>query len=225
MLSSAETIDVIAETLQAHQVPAIVLDPVMVSTSGAQLLPEKAVKVLRTKLLPITTILTPNIPEAQLLLKDSGVEAPEPADLPGLIELAKKVCAMGPKAVLLKGGHLPLTKDLKTTQDPKDAITVIDILYDSVTEETVLFDTEYLSSKNTHGTGCSLASAIAANLAMGKDMARAVRGAVRFVEAGIKTSVDLGKGSGPINHFHSIYTMPFAPSVTLVFTLMHGMIC
>lgn len=215
MLSSAETIDVIAETLQTHQVPAIVLDPVMVSTSGAQLLPEKAVKELRTKLLPITTILTPNIPEAQLLLKDSGVEAPEPADLPGLIELAKQICAMGPKAVLLKGGHLPLTKDLKTTQNPKDATAVIDILYDSVKGETALFETEYLTSKNTHGTGCSLASAIAANLALGKDMARAVRSAVRFVEAGIKSSVDLGKGSGPINHFHSIYTMPFAPLVTL----------
>ncbi|KAJ6103623.1 Phosphomethylpyrimidine kinase type-1 [Penicillium sp. IBT 16267x] len=211
MLSSAETIGVIAETLQAHQVPAIVLDPVMVSTSGAQLLPEKAVKVLRTELLPITTILTPNIPEALLLLKDFGVEAPEPADLPGLIKLAKQICAMGPKAVLLKGGHLPLTKDLKTTQNPKDAITVIDILYDSVTGETSLFDTEYLISKNTHGTGCSLASAIAANLAMGKGMVRAVRNAVRYVEAGIKTSLDLGRGSGPINHFHSIYTMPFAP--------------
>lgn len=185
----------------------------MVSTSGSQLLPENAVKELRTKLLPITTILTPNIPEAQLLLKDSGVDAPEPSDLAGLIELSKKISALGPKAVLLKGGHLPLTKDHKIAHNPKDATTVIDILYDSATDETQLFDTEFLVSKNTHGTGCSLASAIAANLAMGKDMSRAVRNAVRFVEAGIKTSVDLGKGSGPINHFHSIYTMPFAPSV------------
>ncbi|KAJ5087518.1 heme oxygenase-like multi-helical [Penicillium angulare] len=211
MLSSAETIDVIAETLQAHRVPSIVLDPVMVSTSGSQLLPEKAVKELRTKLLPLTTILTPNIPEAQLLLKDSGIDASEPSDLAGLIDLAKKISAMGPKAVLLKGGHLPLTKDHKIAKTPEDATIVIDILYDSVTDETQLFDTEFLVSKNTHGTGCSLASAIAANLAMGKDMSRAVRNAVRFVEAGIKTSSDLGKGSGPINHFHSIYTMPFAP--------------
>lgn len=185
----------------------------MISTSGSQLLPEMAVKELRTKLLPITTILTPNIPEAQLLLKDSGVEAPEPEDLAGLVQLAKQICALGPKAVLLKGGHLPLTKDHKTTQNMADATTVIDILYDGTTGETSFFDTEYLVSKNTHGTGCSLASAIAANLAMGKDMPRAVRNAVRFVEAGIKTSVDLGKGSGPINHFHSIYTMPFAPYV------------
>lgn len=213
MLSSAETIDVIAETLHVHKVPSIVLDPVMVSTSGSQLLPEKAVMEVRTKLLPITTIVTPNIPEAQLLMKDAGQNAPEPADLDGLIELAKRICSLGPKAVLLKGGHLPLTKERKTAQNLKDATIVVDVLFDG--ETTTLFETEYLVSKNTHGTGCSLASAIAANLASGKDMVRAVRSAVRFVEAGIKTSVDLGKGSGPINHFHSIQTMPFAPCVTL----------
>ncbi|OGE53870.1 hypothetical protein PENARI_c007G09929 [Penicillium arizonense] len=217
MLSSAETIDVIAETLQTHKVPAIVLDPVMISTSGSQLLPEKAIKELRTKLLPLTTVLTPNIPEALLLLKDAGAETSEPTDLEGLIELAKKICSLGPKAVLLKGGHLPLTKDKKIPQDPKDATTVVDILFDGTTA--TLFETEFLVSKNTHGTGCSLASAIAANLASGKDMIRAVRGAVRFVEVGIKTSTDLGKGSGPINHFHSIYTMPFAPGRFLEYVL------
>ncbi|KAJ5569701.1 heme oxygenase-like multi-helical [Penicillium hispanicum] len=211
MLSSAETIDVIAETLQVHRVPSIVLDPVMVSTSGSQLLPEKAVKELRTKLLPMTTILTPNIPEAQLLIKDSGAEVPEPVDLNGSIQLARQICSLGPKAVLLKGGHLPLTKDHKTAKAPQEATTVMDVLYDGETDTTTLFETEYLVSKNTHGTGCSLASAIAANLAMGNGMVRAVRSAVRFVEAGIKTSVNLGQGSGPINHFHSIYTMPFAP--------------
>lgn len=217
MLSSAETIDVIAETLQTHKVPAIVLDPVMVSTSGSQLLPEKAVKELRTKLLPLTTILTPNIPEAQLLIKDAGDQAPEPKDLAGMISLAKQICSLGPKAVLLKGGHLPLTKDHNTAQNPQDATTVVDILVHGDT--TTLFETEYLVSKNTHGTGCSLASAIAANLAHGKDMIRAVRNAVRFVEAGIKTSTDLGKGSGPINHFHSVYTMPFAPGRFLEYML------
>lgn len=183
----------------------------MVSTSGSQLLPEKAVKELRTKLLPLTTVLTPNIPEAQLLIKDAGAQAPEPTDLPGLIALAKQIRSLGPRAVLLKGGHLPLTKDHKTASNPRDATTVVDVLVDG--ETTTLFETEYLISKNTHGTGCSLASAIAANLAQGKDMVRAVRSAVRFVEVGIKTSTDLGKGSGPINHFHSIYTMPFAPYV------------
>lgn len=185
----------------------------MISTSGSQLLPEKAVKELRTKLLPLTTVLTPNIPEAQLLIKDAGDEAPEPTDLAGMISLAKQIRSLGPKAVLLKGGHLPLTKDHKTAQNPQDGTIVVDILVDGDT--TTLFETEFLVSKNTHGTGCSLASAIAANLAQGKDMIRAVRNAVRFVEVGIKTSTDLGKGSGPINHFHSMYTMPFAPYVVL----------
>lgn len=179
------------------------------STSGSQLLPEAAVKGLRTKLLPLTTILTPNIPEAQLLLRDSGLNVPEPKDVSELISLAKQICALGPKAVLLKGGHLPLTKAHETAHSPQEATTVVDVLFDG--ENFTLFETDFLVSKNTHGTGCSLASAIAANLALGKDLQRAVQAAVRFVEAGIKTSFDLGKGSGPINHFHSVYTMPFAP--------------
>lgn len=181
----------------------------MVSTSGSQLLPEAAVQSLRTKLLPLTTILTPNIPEAILLLKDAGVDVQLPKDLSELTQLAKQVRALGPKTVLLKGGHLPLTAAHEAVQNPEDASRVIDILYDG--ENTTLFETEFLMSKNTHGTGCSLASAIAANLALGKDMKRAVHSAVRFVEAGIKTSVDMGKGSGPINHFHSVYSLPFAP--------------
>jgi hydroxymethylpyrimidine kinase/phosphomethylpyrimidine kinase len=232
MLSSAETIDVIADALVSYQIPSVVLDPVpppitpisrvrltsykvMVSTSGSQLLPEAAVQGLRTKLLPLTTVLTPNIPEAKLLLKDFGEDVSDPEDLEGLIQLTKRVAALGPKAVLLKGGHLALTKDHKTAQNPDEASRVIDILYDG--EEVTLFETDYLVSKNTHGTGCSLASAIAANLAHGKDLKRAVRSAVRFVEAGIKTSSELGKGSGPINHFHSMYSLPFAPYALLPF--------
>ncbi|KAE8151287.1 DNA polymerase alpha, catalytic subunit [Aspergillus avenaceus] len=220
MLSSAETIDIIAETLVSHKVPSVVLDPVMVSTSGSQLLPEAAVKELRKKLLPLTTVLTPNIPEAKLLLKDAGREVPEPEGLPDVIQLVKQIQALGPKAVLLKGGHLPLTKDHTTARNPGEATTVIDVLYDG--DDVTLFETEFLVSKNTHGTGCSLASAIAANLALGKDLKLAVQGGVRFVEAGIKTSFDLGKGSGPINHFHSVYTLPFAPGRFLEYALQRS---
>ncbi|KAL3474879.1 DNA polymerase family B-domain-containing protein [Aspergillus californicus] len=217
MLSSAETIDIIADALAFYRIPSVVLDPVMVSTSGSKLLPEAAIKGLRTKLLPLTTVLTPNIPEANLLLKDSGLDVNEPADLQGLIDLAKQVSSLGPKAVLLKGGHLPLTKDHKAARSPEEALRVVDVLYDG--DEVTLFETDFLVSKNTHGTGCSLASAIAANLALGKDMKRAVRSAVRFVEAGIKTSFQLGKGSGPINHFHSVFSMPFAPGRFLEYVL------
>ncbi|OJJ46706.1 hypothetical protein ASPZODRAFT_152142 [Penicilliopsis zonata CBS 506.65] len=209
MLSCAETVDVIAEALIAHGVKNVILDPVMVSTSGSQLLPQDAVEGVRKKLLPLTTVVTPNIPEAELLLKDAGMEVTEPENLQEMIQLAKEISRLGPKNVLLKGGHLPLTKEHKTTQNPQEASIVVDVLYDG--KDITLFETEFLRSKNTHGTGCSLASAIAANLAQGKSLERAVRSAVRFVEAGIKTSVSLGKGSGPINHFHSMYTLPFAP--------------
>ena len=190
----------------------------MVSTSGSQLLPEAAVKELRTRLLPITTVVTPNIPEAKLLLKDAGKDTPEPEDLPSLIQLAKQISALGPKAVLLKGGHLALTRDRKIARDQPEASLVVDVLYDG--KDVTLFETDYLVSKNTHGTGCSLASAIAANLALGKTLKRAIRSAVRFVEAGIKTSTDLGKGSGPINHFHSFYSLPFAPYVDSILLIM-----
>ncbi|PKY01505.1 DNA polymerase alpha, catalytic subunit [Aspergillus campestris IBT 28561] len=217
MLSSAETIDVIAEVLASHHVPQVVLDPVMVSTSGSELLPGPAIQGLRTKLLPFTTILTPNIPEALLLLRDAGVSTSEPKNLADVVSLAKQICALGPKGVLLKGGHLPLTKDHETPHDPKDATIVIDVLYDGT--DVTLFETGFLISKNTHGTGCSLASAISANLARGQSIKQAVHAAVRFVEAGIRTSFDLGKGSGPINHFHSVYTLPFAPGRFLEYAL------
>ncbi|KAL1885723.1 trifunctional hydroxymethylpyrimidine kinase/phosphomethylpyrimidine kinase/thiaminase [Paecilomyces lecythidis] len=190
---------------------------VMVSTSGSQLLPQDAVEGLRTKLLPLTTVVTPNIPEAKLLLKDAGVDYEDPQNVEGMIKLAKQIRKLGPKCVLIKGGHLPLTKERKTAHNSEEASIVIDILYDG--EKVTLFETDFLVSKNTHGTGCSLASAISANLASGKDLERAVRGAVRFVEAGIKTSVDIGKGSGPINHFHSVYSLPFAPGRFLEYVL------
>lgn len=192
----------------------------MISTSGSQLLPENAIKGLLQKLFPLTTIVTPNIPEAKLLLKESGVDVPEPENLESLIQLAKEVHELGPKGVLLKGGHLPLTKEHRTAQSQEESHLVVDILYDG--EDVTLFETDYLISKNTHGTGCSLASAIAANLALGNGMKRAVGNAVRFVEAGIKTSFDLGKGSGPINHFHSSCSMPFAPYVSVCHGLSLG---
>jgi hydroxymethylpyrimidine kinase/phosphomethylpyrimidine kinase len=181
----------------------------MVSTSGAQLLPGDAVQILREKLLPRTTILTPNIPEATLLLRDAGENVENPTNLDEAKALAKQVQSLGPKAVLLKGGHTPLTKDYSETRSKDDAKVVVDILYDG-TDYTVV-EADYSSSKNTHGTGCSLASAIAANIASGLEMPAAVKSACRYVEAGIRTSKDLGRGNGPINHFHSTYHLPFAP--------------
>ncbi|KAK5128397.1 hypothetical protein LTR85_003065 [Meristemomyces frigidus] len=186
-----------------------VVDPVMVATSGAKLLPEDAVKVLCSELLPETYIVTPNIPEANLILKASGQPAIEIDDLEGMKQLAAAVRKLGPKYVLVKGGHLPLTAEHKVAQTDDEKKIVVNVLVGDDVEEVV--ELAYQQSKNTHGTGCTLASAIACNLAKGTDIAKAVRLACRYVEAGIKTSVGLGKGSGPLNHFHSIQTLPFAP--------------
>ncbi|EZF19765.1 phosphomethylpyrimidine kinase [Trichophyton rubrum D6] len=209
MLASAETAVMVADELKAHKVHSITLDPVMISTSGSQLLPQNAVKAVREHLLPYTTVLTPNIPEAVLLLRDSGVDVKEPENLHDAIALAKQVHKLGPRHILLKGGHLPLNAQREKPTSDADAAIVIDILYDGQTVS--LVEATFSRSKNTHGTGCSLASAIAANLAGEIEITRAVREACRYVEAGINTSTDLGKGNGPINHFHSLYSLPYAP--------------
>jgi len=181
----------------------------MVSTSGAELLPGDAIRTLREKLLPMTSLLTPNIPEAILLLHDADQQAKTPSNLEEAKLLAKQVHALGPKAVLLKGGHMPLASDYTKSISVDDATLVVDILYDG--SSYTLVEAEYSTSRNTHGTGCSLASAIAANMASGKEMVAAVRDSCRYVEAGIRTSKTLGKGNGPINHFHSVYHLPCAP--------------
>lgn len=181
----------------------------MVSTSGAQLLPGDAVRVLRKRLLPVTTVLTPNIPEAILLLRDADEYVKNPSNLDEAKTLAKQVHRLGPKAVLLKGGHIPLAKDYTKPSSEDDASVVVDILYDG--SDYTLVEAQYSTSKNTHGTGCSLASAIAANIASDQELPAAVRNACRYVEAGITTSKTLGRGNGPINHFHSTYHLPFAP--------------
>jgi hydroxymethylpyrimidine kinase/phosphomethylpyrimidine kinase len=158
----------------------------MLSTSGSQLLPEAAVSTLIKELLPLTTILTPNLPEALLLLKIAGLSFEYPENVDDI-----------------------LTKDRVASKDDAERQVVLNVLYGD--GEVTLMETEYLKSRNTHGTGCSLASAIACNLASGLFMIPAVNKANIYVAAGIKLSKDLGKGIGPINHFHSTYMLPFPP--------------
>ncbi|KAL9094698.1 MAG: hypothetical protein Q9165_002968 [Trypethelium subeluteriae] len=150
MLASASIIDVVAETLRQQQHIPIVLDPVMVATSGAQLLPQAAIKGLLEKLLPLTTILTPNIPEAKLLLQESGKSPKDVTGMDDLVDLAQAVQSLGPKYVLVKGGHLPLKG-----ADTRDERIVANVLYGE--GETFVFESSYLNPTNTHGTGCSLA--------------------------------------------------------------------
>lgn len=181
----------------------------MMATSGAELLPQDAIKPLRQQLLPMTTVLTPNISEATLLLRDADVHFDAPTDLESAKSLARKVHSLGPKAVILKGGHMPLTDAYSRPNEPEKPCLIVDILYDGT--NFTLIESKYQKSSHTHGTGCSLASAIAANLASHQAIPAAVRNACRYVEAGISTSSDLGSGNGPINHFHSLQRLPFAP--------------
>lgn len=127
----------------------------MVSTSGSQLLVKDAIRELRHRLLPLTTILTPNVPEALLLLADAGVSAQSPENVDDLINIAQAVQALGPKYVLVKGGHLPLKRDGSIAKTDTEKKLVIDILFGE--GEVTRIETAYQTSKNTHGTGCSLA--------------------------------------------------------------------
>lgn len=208
MLASADGVRVVANSLRRHNVQISVVDPVMISTSGSHLLPNDAVQTLIQELFPLTTVLTPNIPEAKLLLQTAGVQFQEPEDVEGIVALAKALQKLGPKYVLLKGGHLPFTKERMVARTEEEQALVLNVVYGE--DKLMVVESDYLQSRNTHGTGCSLASAIACNLAQGLAMDKAVTKANKYVEAGIRTSTDIGKGSGPINHFHSTYTLPFA---------------
>jgi hydroxymethylpyrimidine kinase/phosphomethylpyrimidine kinase len=127
----------------------------MVSTSGAILLPENAIDTLIQRLLPITTVLTPNLPEAKLLLKKVYGEYADPKSCDDLVQMAKELQKLGPKYVLLKGGHIPLTRDRKITKDEAEYHVVFNVL--AGTDGVNTLESEYLNTRNTHGTGCSLA--------------------------------------------------------------------
>jgi hydroxymethylpyrimidine kinase/phosphomethylpyrimidine kinase len=184
----------------------------MVSTSGHQLLAEAATKTLIHELLPIAYLVTPNIPEANLIMREAGKTAPDVQDLEGLKQLAVSLLDLGPEYILLKGGHLPLTKQGKVATNDKDKEVVANVLVGRNGHVGVV-EVPFQRSKNTHGTGCSLASAIACNLAKDDNVKNAVRSACRYVEAAIKTSPNLGKGSGPLNHFHALQVLPFSTYV------------
>ncbi|KAK1634733.1 phosphomethylpyrimidine kinase [Colletotrichum phormii] len=209
MLASPATVETVVEALKRHKVPKVVVDPVMIATSGAELLPREAVAELLEGLLKLTTVLTPNIPEAKLILEDSGHDSIEVASVKDLEAMAKSVQALGPEWVLVKGGHAPFKEDLTVARSEGEKAVVVDVLYGH--GEFWHVKSPYQSSTNTHGTGCSLASAIASNLAKGLGVPEAVKSACRYIEAGIKTAPGFGKGHGPLNHFHSIQTLPFAP--------------
>lgn len=180
MLSGTEIINAIAGFLESGNVKNIVADTVMVSTSGCRLLAEDAVSALTEKIFPLAEIITPNIPEAEIL---SGLNIKNREEM---LSAAEKISEKFGGYVLIKGGHLDST--------------AADLLYGN--GKTEWFETERIDNPNTHGTGCTLSSAIASNLAKGMTVEESVKNAKDYVTGAIKDGLDLGKGRGPLNHMY-----------------------
>jgi hydroxymethylpyrimidine/phosphomethylpyrimidine kinase len=179
MLASGAIIEAVADACERFALPNLVVDPVAVSKHGDPLLRPDAVEALRTRLLPLATIVTPNLGEAKLL---TGVEPRSRADLQAA---AVALAELGPRWVLVKGGHLPGDE-------------AVDLLWDGTSG--IELRAPRVATPHTHGTGCTLASAIASNLAVGLDVASAVGEAKRFVSGAIAGAFPLGKGIGPTDH-------------------------
>ncbi len=178
MVSSTALIETIAERLTFYKAENIVVDPVMVATSGARLIAEDAVHALKEKLLPIATIITPNIPEAEVLA-DMTITSRE-----DMLRAAEIITGKYGTAVLVKGGH--------KVNDATD-ILCYDVSF-------AVFEGKHIDNPNTHGTGCTLSSAIAANLAKGYNIEKSVERAKAYISGALGAMLDLGKGSGPMDH-------------------------
>ncbi|HZG14191.1 MAG TPA: bifunctional hydroxymethylpyrimidine kinase/phosphomethylpyrimidine kinase [Candidatus Bathyarchaeia archaeon] len=183
MLFDAPIITTVAEKIKQHDVKRVVVDPVMVAKGGAKLLQDEAIEALKTQLLPLAMVVTPNLPEAECL---TGMTI---KDLPDMKEAAVLIHRMGPKYVIVKGGHME-----------DDQIT--DLLYDG--EQFHMFGHQRVHTRHTHGTGCTFSAALTAQLAKGTDIITAVEQAKRFIIQAISTAPQLGGGHGPTNHWASI---------------------
>ncbi|RYD04221.1 hypothetical protein N752_15365 [Desulforamulus aquiferis] len=183
MVSSAEIITTIGNCLARHRAVNIVIDPVMVSKSRCNLLRPEACETLVKVLFPLATIVTPNIPEAEVIV---GGTITSLEDMKGA---AVKIYNKGAKNVIVKGGHM---------EGP-----AIDVLYDG--KQFLQFSGERVATTNTHGTGCTFSSAIAAYLARGLTMTEAIEGAKKYIHRAIAHSFPIGRGVGPTNHFHELY--------------------
>lgn len=182
MLANRSVISSVADAIRKFQLPNYVLDPVMVATSGDLLIESDAVASIRSELIPLADIVTPNADEAAVLTSASVRNEEE------MERAAKALVAMGAKAVLIKGGHI---------RGSEPGI-VIDILYDG---EATAFRHRRIDTTSTHGTGCTLSAAITAMLAQGLSLRDAVPSAIDFVHAAMETAPGLGHGHGPLNHF------------------------
>ncbi|QXP56821.1 bifunctional hydroxymethylpyrimidine kinase/phosphomethylpyrimidine kinase [Cellulophaga sp. HaHa_2_95] len=188
MLHNAETIHTVVDALTKYQTPNIVVDPVMVATSGDTLLRMDAITALKSNLLPLAKLITPNIPECALLLNTTITETSD------LKELAKKLGKFYKTSVLLKAGHL-------------NHNFLIDVLYNNENNTLIELPSKKVITQNTHGTGCTLSAAIATYLAKGNSLEEAVKEGKLYLEQAIIHSTDhtLGKGHGPLHHFYKFW--------------------
>ena len=180
MLATRELVLAVAESILAHRLPNYVLDPVMVATSGDRLLDEDAQHAVLDELVPLCTLVTPNLDEAAIL---AGFAV---KDVEGMHRAARRLVAAGAKAALVKGGHLR-------------SDTLVDVFYDGRTARE--FMRPRIDTRSTHGTGCTLSAAIAALLARGATLGSAVEQALDFIHRAIAQAPNLGAGNGPLNHF------------------------
>lgn len=194
MLPTQEIIEEAARIVSENNLKNFVVDPVVRSTSGYDLIDDKALKSLIKKLFPLSTVVTPNVPEAERL---TGLKIASLADIE---QAAKVIQDFGAKAVIIKGGHLPLSdlKDKNTSAELSSQRKAIDFMF--VGDETFTFSAEFLETTATHGTGCTFAAAITASLANGKSLFEAVESAKRFVTEAIRTASMIGHGHSPVNH-------------------------
>ncbi len=177
MLASPQIIELVASALEEHGIDRLVVDPVMVAKGGAKLLREDAVDALRTRLLPLATVLTPNLPEAEVLL-DRSI-----GDLADRRRAAVELATLGPRAVVVKAGHAEGE--------------AIDVYF--VGGEIIVLPGRRVDTPNTHGSGCAFAAAIAAGLALGAPVVEAVRQAKVFIQGAIEHSLAVGSGHGPVD--------------------------
>lgn len=186
MINDVEIVKVIADSIKEYNPKFVVFDPVMVSTSGCKLIEDSAIEAITSILIPLSTVITPNLSEAMVLTgkKLSGVES--------MTIAGKELLGMGCGSVLIKGGHL-------------EGDDMCDVLCSAGEEKPYIFKAGKIDSKNTHGTGCTLSSAIATLLALGHELPEAVSEAKEYVYKGIESGKDvhIGEGHGPLNHFHS----------------------
>ncbi len=181
MLAGAAIIEVVARKVEEHSLPNLVVDPVMVAKSGDRLLRDDAVAALRDRLLPLATVVTPNLPEAEAL-----VGRPLKSD-EDIRDAAREIVAAGARAVVMKGGHRA------------DAARAVDLLYDG--RQFHEFVAPRVETTSTHGTGCTFASAIAAFLARGELLPQAVRLAKEYLTEALRHAYPIGSGRGPVHHF------------------------